>query len=189
LGVIDPLDGTTNYLNRLPLFASSIGVLYRGVPVAGAIWCSTSHTLRPGVYHAREEGPLCFDREQIERTPAAPWRGLASEPGSAPRHAAFFDTRVLASAALECAFVAAGILQVAYLAHPAIWDIAAGVVLARAGGCRVVTRRDGLWRPFCEFPVSAPGKRTAQLRDWRQPVLIGHPRALERDSAVAKLFD
>ncbi|HRC63395.1 MAG TPA: inositol monophosphatase family protein, partial [Dehalococcoidia bacterium] len=58
--VIDPVDGTTNFVNGFPLFAASIGVLHRGVPVAGAIWCSTGHELRSGVYHARAGGPLRF---------------------------------------------------------------------------------------------------------------------------------
>ncbi|GIT44475.1 MAG: hypothetical protein Ct9H300mP11_24110 [Chloroflexota bacterium] len=34
LWVLDPLDGTTNYMNGLPMFASSIGVMYRGWPIA-----------------------------------------------------------------------------------------------------------------------------------------------------------
>src|SRR5690606_37346522 len=50
---VDPIDGTTNFVNGYPLFAASIGVLYRGKPVVGAVWCSTSHALRAGVYHAR----------------------------------------------------------------------------------------------------------------------------------------
>ena len=36
--VVDPLDGTTNFMNRYPFFGVSIGVLYRGVPVAGALF-------------------------------------------------------------------------------------------------------------------------------------------------------
>tara|TARA_R100000365_G_C2694894_1_gene35436 strand:- start:46 stop:471 length:426 start_codon:yes stop_codon:yes gene_type:complete len=46
---IDPIDGTANFVNGFPLFAASIGVLNRGVPVVGAVWCSTSHALRSGV--------------------------------------------------------------------------------------------------------------------------------------------
>ena len=38
LWVLDPLDGTTNFMNGLPVFASSIGVLYRGRPIAGALY-------------------------------------------------------------------------------------------------------------------------------------------------------
>ena len=53
---VDPVDGTTNFVNGFPLFAASIGVLHRHVPVAGAVWCSATHALRPGVYHARAGG-------------------------------------------------------------------------------------------------------------------------------------
>jgi myo-inositol-1(or 4)-monophosphatase len=49
--VIDPVDGTTNFVNGLPLFASSIGVLYRGWPLAGAIWCSANHATPPVLPH------------------------------------------------------------------------------------------------------------------------------------------
>ena len=43
--VIDPIDGTANFVNGLPLFAASIGVMHQGSAVVGAIWCTTSHAL------------------------------------------------------------------------------------------------------------------------------------------------
>jgi myo-inositol-1(or 4)-monophosphatase len=181
--VVDPIDGTTNYLNGLPLYGCSIGVLYRHFPVAGAVWCATTHARRPGVYHAHEEGPLSFDGEPITRREPV-CRGVASEPGSAPRYGAFFDTRVLASASVECAFAAAGMTQLAYISAPAIWDVAAGVSLARAGGCRVLTKRDRGWTPFTSFTPLNARKRLATLRGWRQPVLIGTPRAVDREAAL-----
>ena len=36
--VIDPIDGTTNFVNKFPIFSVSIGVLFQGIPIAGAIW-------------------------------------------------------------------------------------------------------------------------------------------------------
>ena len=36
--LIDPIDGTTNFVNRIPIFSVSIGVLFKGIPIAGAIW-------------------------------------------------------------------------------------------------------------------------------------------------------
>jgi myo-inositol-1(or 4)-monophosphatase len=181
--IIDPIDGTANYLNGLPLYGCSIGVLYRHFPVAGAVWCATTHERRAGVYHACEEGQLCFDGAPIERR-ATPVRGVASEPGDTPRYGAFFDTRVFASASLECAFAAAGMIQLAYLSAPAIWDVAAGISLARAGGCRIVTRRDHAWTPFTSFTPLNARKRLSSLRSWRQPVLIGEPRAIDREAAL-----
>lgn len=186
--VIDPIDGTTNYLNGLPLYGCSIGVLYRHFPVAGAVWCACTHAQRPGVFHAFEDGMLCFDGEPItRRTPIS--RGIASEPGDTPRYGAFFDTRVLASASLECAFAAAGLIQLAYLSAPAVWDVAGGIVLARASGCRVITRRDHDWTPFTSFAPRNTRKRLVSLRSWRQPVLIGEPRAVDREAALGTGLD
>jgi myo-inositol-1(or 4)-monophosphatase len=187
--VLDPLDGTTNYLNGLPLFACSIALLYRHVPVVGAIWCASTHACRPGIYHAHQDGPLCFDGAPLARRTSAQWRGLASEPGDYARYAAFFETRVLASSALECAYVAAGVLRIAYLSAPAIWDVAAGVVLASSAGCRVLTQRDGRWREFSAFTAAKARKRISTLRAWRQPVLIGEPYAIDREAAVATAID
>ena len=36
--VIDPLDGTRNFLNGLPIYASSIGLLFKGEPIAGSLY-------------------------------------------------------------------------------------------------------------------------------------------------------
>lgn len=187
--VIDPVDGTSNYLNGLPLYCCSIAVLYRHFPVVGAIWCASTHARRSGVYHAYEDGTLSFDGERLQPRPVAPWRGIASEPGAPPRCGAFFDTRVLASAALECAFASAGLLRVTYLSRPAIWDVAAGIVLARAAGCRVLTRRDHAWTVFAGFTAPNARKRLSNLRAWRQPVLIGERRAVDREAAVDSALD
>lgn len=182
--VIDPIDGTTNYLNGLPLYSSSIGVLFRNNPVAGAVWCASTHALKSGVYHAHEEGPLRFDGATLVPRTAGHWRGIASEPGAPAHYGAFFDTRVLASAALECAFTSAGLLRLAYISRPAVWDVAAGIVLARAAGCDVLTRRHHAWTPFSGFTAPNARRRLSTLRGWRQPVLIGDRRAVAREAAV-----
>jgi myo-inositol-1(or 4)-monophosphatase len=177
--VLDPIDGTTNFINGLPLFASSIGVLLDGWPVAGAIWCVSTHALRPGVYHARRGGPLCFDHAPIERRRAGAWRGLAAEPGWTPSFGAQWDTRVLGSAALECAFVAAGLLRLAYVSRPRLWDAAAAVTLLNAAGCEAMTRQASQWVPLTRFIVApAPDGCAATLGSWCQPLLAADREAL-----------
>ena len=176
--VIDPVDGTTNFVNGLPLFASSIGVLYRGWPVAGAIWCSSSHTFAPGVYHAFADGPLRFAGALLRRRTQGPWRGLASEPGKAPTYGALWDTRVLGCSTLEFAFVAAGLLSFAYLARPKLWDVAAGLVLLQSAGCRAVVARDTHRDTLLYF--STPEHDLEALASWSEPVLLGDELALER---------
>ena len=180
--VVDPVDGTTNFVNGLPLFAASVGVLYQGWPVAGAIWCSCSHAFAPGIYHACAGGPLQFAGTVLRRRMQGRWRGLASEPGRAPTYAAFWDTRVLGCSTLEFAFVAAGLLSFAFIPRPRLWDVAAGVVLLQAAGCRAVIPGDSGWETLLYF--GTPGEDPAALCNWSEPVLLGDELALERARAA-----
>jgi len=173
--VIDPVDGTTNFINGLPLFACSIGVLHRGHPVAGAIWSAATHALRPGTYHASAGHSLYFDGQPLAARPTGPWRGLAAEPGTAPTYAALWDTRVLGCATVEFAFVAAGLLRIAYIPHPRIWDVAAGLSLLQAADCGARVRRARGWETMLYFPGSQAG-----FAQWSEPLLIGSQSQLAR---------
>ena len=179
---VDPVDGTTNFVNGFPLFASSIGVLHYGRPVVGAVWCSTSHALRPGIYHARRGRPLYFDDQQVNPGPPGSGvsRRLAAAPGGAGGRARTWDHRVTGSAAIECAFVAAGIFNSASFWSLSLWDVAAGATLLRAAGREVWIRgRDG-WAPLERFepPASVREDRAPTLRDWRRPLLVGEPEVV-----------
>ena len=170
---IDPIDGTANFVSGLPMFAASIGVLYRGRPVVGALWCSATHALRPGVYSAHVGGSLNFDgaefvrpdRAQVRRSLVGTPQGGTAEP---------FDTRLTGSAAIECAFVAAGLLAGTRLGAPNLWDVAGGaaLVLAAGGDVRIHTAEG--WVPFTSF--EGPD---GDLARWRAPMALGRPDALE----------
>ena len=181
---VDPVDGTTNFVNGFPLYAVSIGVLHRGVPVVGAIWCSTGHALRPGAYHAHAGGPLCFEGEPMPpvRPTSGVTRKLGAGPAGSPGRFGGWDIRVTGSAAIECAFTAAGIFQYSVFTAPSIWDVAAGVCLARAAGLTVVTNAPGGLGEFERFeaPATAPDGREPSLRDWRQFITMGDAEATSR---------
>lgn len=179
---VDPIDGTSNFINGFPLFASSVGVLYRGVPVVGALWCSTSHLLTPGVYHCGGTAGLRFDGEPVSRLPnPAVRKRLAGDPhgqsGVGP-----WDGRKTGSAAIECAFVAAGLLQVARFATPNIWDVAGGIALAHASGASVFQEEDGNWSPFASF-----GEQVAQMEQWRRPLILGTPEDAARMTDIQRV--
>ena len=178
---VDPIDGTTNFVNGFPLFAASIGVLQRGRPIAGAVWCSVSHALRAGVYHARAGSGLRFEDEDVTpKINAAVLRRLAGVPVVANADEAGWETRKTGSAALECALVAAGLLEVARFAAPNIWDVAGGVALVRAGGS-VAREHDGArWSPMDAFTPLARGEEKPDLRFWRRAMVIGTPTAVAR---------
>ena len=174
---VDPVDGTTNFVNGFPLFAASIGVLHRHVPVAGAVWCSASHALRAGVYHACARGKLHFEGETIDHigNPAVR-RWLAGEPEATLREGLPWDVRKTGSAAIECAFVAAGLLRVARFERPNVWDIAGGLALVRATGGTILERAGEGWMEFEQFEAVA-GASGSDLRHWRRALIIGEREA------------
>jgi myo-inositol-1(or 4)-monophosphatase len=174
---VDPIDGTTNFVNGFPLFAASIGVLWRGWPVAGAVWCSTSHALRPGTYHARQGGSLSFDSVALDLAPNPQVRRrLAGVGARGLGQPAPFDVRRTGSAAIECAFVAAGLLSLARFDTPNAWDVAGGIPLVLAAGGQVLVRGEADWQDFPGF--LEPGPDPADLRRWNRPMLLGTPAAI-----------
>ena len=179
--VIDPVDGTTNFVNGFPMFAGSIGVLEHGRPLAGAIWTSTSHTLRPGVYHAGTDRELRFDGAPLRRRPVdrSNQRVLVGNPKGAARPPGW-DSRVTGSAALECALVAAGILHASALIRPNLWDVAAGVALVLAANEQVLLRPNGAqqWVTLDEFGDA--DARPSSLASWCGDLLIGPQEVLQR---------
>lgn len=186
---IDPVDGTSNFINGFPLYCASIGVLFRGVPVVGATWCATSRALRPGVIHAYAGGPLSFEGEPLPLRPpdASIRRPLAGAPGGSPGRTARWDNRVTGSAALEAAFTAAGIFTLCRFGGLRIWDLASGVALARAAGLDVRVKKRGAWFPFERFepPARVKEDRAPTLRDWSEPLVVGTPAAVEQFLSAA----
>src|SRR3546814_11843596 len=86
--MIDPIDGTQNFVNGLPIYSSSIAVLRHGQPVAGAIWGASTHRLSPGIYHSRSGGPLSFNNMSlgIARPTRGQRRGLGAMPPDEDQH-------------------------------------------------------------------------------------------------------
>ncbi|MER2597978.1 MAG: inositol monophosphatase family protein [Caldilineales bacterium] len=124
--VIDPLDGTTNFANGLPIWGSSIALLFQGEPVLGLL-----------------DFPLLGQRFSAQRGLGAHFNGQALHcPPQAALHNNQFlimDTRsvrrlhisappkvrVLGSAAFDLAAVSRGVAVGCFELLPKIWDIAA----------------------------------------------------------------
>lgn len=191
--VLDPVDGTANFVNGFPLFAVSVGVLQHGRPVVGAVWCATTHALGPGVYHAREGGPLCLDGREVSPDRATKVkRALAAAPGGAPAGTRSWDHRVTGSMAIEGAYVAAGVFAAAPFWVPKIWDVAGAIPLVRAAGREAWIRDGSGWKPFDRFeaPAHLPRRprpkdgqpsepREPSIRDWRGAIIVGTPEGVQ----------
>lgn len=185
---IDPIDGTTNFVNGLPLFAASIGVLREGRPVAGAVWCSSSHRLRAGVYHAHEGGALYFEGNPVAtKSNKTVRRRLAGTPDGQDVTGPW-ESRKTGSAAIECAFVAAGLLEVARFIRPNIWDVAGGIALVSASGGHIRQRTTGDWTMLERFSVDQ-SEQPGSLRRWSADIILGSAEAVAgmcRRSAAAE---
>ncbi len=180
--VIDPIDGTSNFINRFPLFAVSIGLLHQGIPVVGAIWCSTTHLTGSGVYHARSGSALRLNGQVLSAPPSQVKRRLGAAPGGSPGNTPYWDNRVTGSAAFELAMVSAKVFTSVPLWSLSIWDVAAGVCLAWSANLEVWIRRDGEWVEFERFDpaLNGVGKSTSKelsLRHWRSPLIVGNSQA------------
>ena len=143
--VIDPLDGTTNFLHGLPHFAISIGLERDGKPHAGVIY----DPIRDEVFWA-ENGTGAFLNNQRLRVSARrelptallatamPWHARERYPDHADLadrlSATTSGVRRTGSAALDLAYVAAGRLDGCWAFGLAPWDLAAGIAIVRESG-------------------------------------------------------
>jgi len=150
--VVDPLDGTTNYLHRFPFYAVSIGAVVDGQPVAGVVH-HVSLNIR---YHAVAGGGAFQNGTPIRVSgvtkPQAligtgfPFKFMDQLPIYAAQFAAVIagsgGLRRPGSAALDFCEVAAGRFDGFWELRLAPWDVAAGTLIVReAGG--IVTGLDG----------------------------------------------
>ena len=160
LWVLDPLDGTTNFLNGLPAYAVSIGVLYRGRPVVGSIYLPWPGPKDGFVLHSRRGGGCFADDKPVSvhqsKEPVA--NRLASVPGSFFSHMKFDqklrdksgEVRAIGSIAYELALTASGVIQYSIFHPSRLWDIAGGVLMVQEAGGAVMTRfpKEKQWHPL-----------------------------------------
>ena len=188
--VLDPLDGTSNFMNGLPLFAVSIGVLWKRQPLAGSIYVPVSHRATEGVYHACLGRGAFLNDERIEVAAEPSERPLSEVPaqfGSGFRLSGKsrnepHEARNLGSIALELTMAACGVFQYALFGRPKLWDVAAGVLLVKEAGGLVFTRKPGKrdWLLLERFQTEQQEKdidteALENLRNWSSPLVVGAP--------------
>lgn len=170
---IDPIDGTRNFVRRIPLYACSVAALLDGAPLVGAVY----DVARDVLYSASQAEGLCIDGRpaaaRAGRPPGGnprPVVGLPSNPAgpvAAIAHAWLdrFICRNLGSTALHLVMVATGELDAMLSDNPRLWDIAAGCLAVTATGGRVCSPAGGGL-----FPLDVRGYAGAEL-----PVLACGP--------------
>lgn len=143
--IIDPLDGTTNFLHGFPQYAVSIALKHKGKLEVGVIY----DPLRDELFTARRGGGAMLNNRRIRVTRQSSMKGALIGTGFPFKTAAHLDAYVgmfksittdsagirrAGSAALDLAYVAAGRLDGFWEIGLMEWDMAAGVLLIKEAG-------------------------------------------------------
>jgi myo-inositol-1(or 4)-monophosphatase len=147
--VIDPIDGTNNFVARLGNFAVCIGLLDAGMPVLGVVY----DVCRDEVY-AAEQGHGAWLNDRAITAPTSPLseRCLLMLTSNLLDAQGRLKVRVLGSAALEAVQVAAGVAHGSITVNGKLWDIAAAAAVVLIAGGEVLTPAG---RPL--FPIDLQG--------------------------------
>ena len=146
--VIDPLDGTVNYVHHIPLYAVSIAFIEKGIPTVGVIYNPALNEL----YYGGDGLGVFKNHSRI----AAAGRPLEGALCSITFSGAKYDTDRnsefdlfqklndatagclrTGSASVNLSYLAEGKLDIAIGRHTKLWDVAAGLALARLAGAEV----------------------------------------------------
>jgi myo-inositol-1(or 4)-monophosphatase len=152
LWVIDPVDGTANFVRNIPLCGVSIGLVERGRPIVGVIDLPFLGTR----YHAAQHTGAYLGGRRIQTSMTTDLEdaivavgdyavGEGAEAKNRQRialteHLAANVQRVrmLGSAVIDLAWVAEGKLDASITLSNKPWDSAAGVIIAREAGAKVI---------------------------------------------------
>jgi myo-inositol-1(or 4)-monophosphatase len=146
--ILDPLDGTTNFVYGYPEYAVSIGIEVGGLPAVGVVLNSRRGELFTGLRGrgAWMNGEPIAAAGRGELATALIVSGFSYDPRIRGRQAEILvhllprtrDLRRSGSAALDLCHVASGWADLYYECPVGLWDVAAGRVIAEAAGATVI---------------------------------------------------
>jgi len=187
--VVDPLDGTVNYLSGIPLWCVSIACEDAAGTLAGVVYDPLRNQLFSAVRGGavRADGPSVREREQRDLAATVIAGGVACGTDAEVKRAGKLEKRLfrrvgqrraLGTSALELAWTAAGRIDVCYQEqriHP--WDVDAGLFICQQAGLRV-HRLEPLAEELAPRYLAAPAGLAAEVL-----ALVGPPAKERRRSA------
>ena len=172
--LIDPLDGTLNYLHGMPIFSVSLALLYRGELQVGVVYDPS----RDEIFTAeRGKGAHCngrslrvSDTSELVRallTTGFPYDRFSQPDNNLREHNRLLmkvqDIRRPGSAAMDLCYVAAGRSDAHWELGLSPWDIAAGALIVREAGGLVTDWNAQPWHPGGDRLVASNGTIHAEL--------------------------
>lgn len=170
LWCVDPIDGTSNFVNGLPYFALSVALMRKGRSVLGVVYDPVAdeafyaETGR-GAFLNGERLPIKVQVPQLRNAMAqVDFKRLPRKLGEAlATHPPYSSQRNFGASTLEWCYVAAGRFDVYLHGGQKLWDYAAGsLILVEADGFMATLEHDDFWSD----------------RLWQRSVLAARDRAL-----------
>tara|TARA_B110000003_G_scaffold107541_1_gene109993 strand:+ start:110 stop:820 length:711 start_codon:yes stop_codon:yes gene_type:complete len=128
--IIDPIDGTTNFLHGVPHFAISIALKYGNEITSGLIY----DPIKDEMFYAEKDSGAFFNNQRIRVSKKKELNSCLFATGGVAKNEVDLPLRKSGSAALDIAYVAAGRYDGYFQNDLNLWDIAAGIILVKEAG-------------------------------------------------------
>jgi len=128
--IIDPIDGTTNFLHAVPHFAISIALRSGDEIVSGLIY----DPIKDEMFYGEKDNGAFFNNQRIRVSKKKELNSCLFATGGVPKINIDLPIRNSGSAALDIAYVAAGRYDGYFQNDLNLWDIAAGIIIVKEAG-------------------------------------------------------
>ena len=128
--IIDPIDGTTNFLHGVPHFAISIALMSNNEIVSGLIY----DPIKDEMFFAEKDNGAFFNNQRIRVSKKKDLNSCLFASGGNDTNNIDLITRKSGSAALDLAYVASGRYDGYFENNLKIWDVAAGIIIIKEAG-------------------------------------------------------
>ncbi|PKP62192.1 inositol monophosphatase [Candidatus Atribacteria bacterium HGW-Atribacteria-1] len=177
LWIIDPLDGTHNYIKGLDIFGTSIALCRGGVPALGVICMPMTNEL----FYAHKGGGAFLNGEKIsvsDRSLKDATMFFDSSIARVPErnlmalerlHNKVFNIRMLGSTVAGLCHISAGRAELEVEFCDAVWDFAAGLLIVEEAGGAATELDGGVWGPDTVGYVVSNGRFHDKILDLIKP--------------------
>ncbi|MDC3151669.1 inositol monophosphatase [Candidatus Pelagibacter sp.] len=128
--VIDPIDGTTNFINGVPHFCISVGLVLDNEIVSGVIY----DPIKDEIYYAEKNSGAYMNNKSIRVSRKRKISECLFSSNSNKISSDGLSIRITGSAALDLAYVSCGRFDGCFHKNLSLWDIAAGSILVKEAG-------------------------------------------------------
>jgi len=131
--IIDPIDGTTNFLNGIPHFAISVALKIKNEIVSGVIY----DPIKDEMFYAEKNNGAYLNNKRIRVSKKNNLDNCLFATGGKNELKTKLNIRKFGSASLDLAYVAAGRYDGFFQKNLSLWDVAAGLILIKESGGKV----------------------------------------------------